>query len=490
MNFVKRNNSIRSLVLLIIFTLTSCEKVLEVEPEFQREGTQIFNTLEEYEFALTGAYALFRSVGYFGSGGQTTSSWGNLPDMMGTDLVRTAEDLANWQTQVNWTYTADENDIQVAWLAAYSVIAQANLVLRNIDRFASENPKRVNRIKGQALAIRGMVHFDLFRFWAESYDRNSTLMGIPFIESVNIDNKPVRLSVVQSYDKIFSDLETAEMLLTDVDKEPNTVSERAYIDALVVKALLARVNLYSKDYVNAEAYASEVINSVPLASRSVFPNIWVDASVSEVIWTVAFNLGEGSPSAGIHVSSSNRNRFKPSAALEATYDQINDVRFSSYFATRNLSGNPRRIVSKFYGRNAQPPIASDNIVNWKAIRTGEIYLIRAEARAMQVGKESLALADLNDLRNARISNYTPEALTGQDLIDAIALERRKELFGEGHQWFDLKRTTKTINRAVGDNHLDVTPLVLTPDRREWTWPIPTAEIIANENISAQQTDGY
>lgn len=478
--------------LSMLITCLACDSLLDVEPDFQKEGSKIFKTLEDYDFALTGAYALFRQIGYFGSGPQTTSSWGSLPDMMGTDLVRTSEDLANWQAQVDWISTADENDIQVAWLVAYNVIAQANLVLRNIEQFETANPKGVNRIKGQALAIRGMAHFDVFRYWAESYDRNSTAKGIPYIEKVDINHKPGRLTVAQSYDKIFADLQAAETMLEagNIDKAINTGTSRAYIDALVVKAILARVNLYAKDYVKAESYATEVINARALASSTAFPNIWRDASTAEVIWSVAFNLGEGNPSAGIHIASSNRNRFKPSAALEATYDQVNDVRFNSYFASRTLSGNSRRIVVKFYGRNAAPPTASDNLVNWKAIRTGEMYLIRAEARALQAGKELQALADLNALRAARISGYVDEVLAGQALLDAIALERRKELFAEGHQWFDLKRTTRTISRPAGDGHLTSTPLTLNSSKREWTWPIPSAEMVANETISTQQTEGY
>lgn len=478
--------------LSVLMTLGACQDVLEVEPPFNKEGSQIFKTIEDFDFVLTGAYAQFRSVGYFGSGGQTTSTWANLPDMMGTDLVRTAEDLGNWQTQVNWTYTADENDLEVAWSAAYYVVVQANLVLRSVDQFAATNAKAVNRIKGQALAIRAMVHFDLLRYWGESYDRNSTALGVPYVESVDQNLKPGRLTVAQTYDKIFADLQQAETLLGDVDRALNTASSRAYLDQTAVRALLARVNLYAKQYAAAETFATQVIDARPLATRAQFPAIWTDASQAEVIWSVAFNLGEGVPAAGVHISSTNRNRFRPSPALEATYDQANDIRFTSYFASRTLGTNTRRIITKWYGRNFAPPVASDNLVNWKAIRTGEVYLIRAEARAFQAGKEAAAMADLNALRAARISNYVAEDLSTDvpALRAAIALERRKELVGEGHQWFDIKRSTKTIARPAGDGHLGATPLNLAADKREWNWPIPTNELLANPTIATQQTTGY
>lgn len=150
---MKFNKIFTVCALTSVMMFTACSDVIEVEPIFQKDGAQIFTSLNDYQFSLTGAYASFRRVGYFGSGGQTTSTWANLPDMMGDNLVQTGEDLANWQPQTNWVFTTDENDIEVAWIAAYTVISQANLTLRGIDAFASVDAARVNRIKGQALAL-------------------------------------------------------------------------------------------------------------------------------------------------------------------------------------------------------------------------------------------------------------------------------------------------------------------------------------------------
>lgn len=477
-----------------VLMVTSCKKAIDVQPEFVKDGSQIFQTLNDYEFALTGAYALFRATGYFGTGAQTNSTWATLPDMMSDNLLQTGEDLGNWATQVNWTYATDENDIEVAWLAAYSVIAEANLVLRNIEQFSATEPKKVNRIKGQALAIRGMVHFDLLRFWGTDYARNAVGLGIPYVSAVDIEAMPSRLTVKESWDNIFKDMLEAETLLGDVDKAINTSASKAYIDLVAVRALLARMNLYAKDYAKAESYATIVINAVPLAAKTTFPSIWTDVSAAEVLWSVSYSSGEGSPSSGIHVASANRNRFSPSANLAAKFDQTNDVRFPVYFASRNTGSSApvlpyataaRKILNKFNTRGT----TLDNLVNWKALRTGEMYLIRAEARALQGStKEASGLADLNELRAARINGYTTVSVTGQELLDEIALERRKELLGEGHRWFDLKRTTRTLTRT--DPVLMSTKITLAPTAREWVWPIPQVEIDANQNIKTQQSPGY
>jgi hypothetical protein len=260
---------------------------------------------------------------------------------------------------------------------------------------------------------------------------------------------------------------------------------------------LARVNLYAKDYAKAESYATLVINARPLATRAQFAGIWTDATQTEVIWTVPFSAGEGSPSINIHIGSSNRNRYRPSSTIENLYDKVDDVRFPAYFATRatgagaaiipgaSTSATARRIVNKYIGRGGTNV---DNLVNWKALRTAEMYLIRAEARAMQGGAKTVgALEDLNTLRAARINNYVPEVLAGAALMDAINKERQKELFLEGHRWFDLKRTTRTITRTDCGTANTCT---LAPTSRTWVWPIPTGEIDANPNMAGQQSPGY
>ncbi|HVG13094.1 MAG TPA: RagB/SusD family nutrient uptake outer membrane protein [Flavisolibacter sp.] len=486
------------LLLMGAVAFTNCKKVIDIEPEFVKDGSKIFTTLGEYEFALTGAYALTRQTGYFGSGGQTTSSWANLPDMMGDDLVQTAEDLGNWTPQVNWVYSSEEGDIGVAWQAAYSVVGEANLVLRNIEQFSTANAQQVNRIKGQALAIRAMAHFDVLRYWGVDFDRNSTSLGIPYVTAVDIELKPSRLTVKETWDNIFKDLLEAETLLGDVDKAVNGATRTSF-DRTAVRGLLARAYLYAKEYGKADQYATTVITALPLASRTAFPALWNSTSQSEVVLEVAFsNPTEGNPSSGVHVASSNRNRFRPATPLTNLYNLDNDVRVPSYFASRatgnvtpprpflpfaGATANARKVVNKYITRGS----TNDNVVNWKVMRTGEMYLIRAEARAMLGGANTvLALADLNDLRAARVSGYVPVVLAGQPLIDAIMEERRKELFAEGHRWFDLKRTTRTINRT--DIAVTSTKTTLAPTAREWAWPIPQGEMDANPNMV--QNPGY
>lgn len=468
---------VKKILVLVLFavSITSCKKVLDTEPTHELDGSKRFKSIEDHEFALIGAYRLFRQGNYYGA---ASNAYVGLPDMMSDNLNETTESLGNYTTLTTWRYAEDEANIDATWQAAYRIISQANLVLRDIDDFTNEDEGAVNRIKSQALAIRAMVHFDILRYWVTNYDRNSTEPGIPYVTEFNYELKPSRGTVKGTYDMIEADLQLAKTLMSNLDRTINA-SGRALMDIHVVHAIMARMYLYSNELDSAVKYSTLVINDIPLASAANFPNIWTDASNAEVIWSVAFNSGEGRIGDNIYFVPNNRSSYRPNPTLVTLYNATNDVRFNSYFQTRSN----RRVLSKYLAKAAQIP-KPDGVVNFKAFRTGEMYLIRAEAYARMGGaNEALALADLNTLRAARIAGFVAGTETGQALIDAIALERRKELIGEGHRWFDLKRTTKTINRLNCTNFC-----TLAPDNRAWTWPIPLDEMNANPNM--EQNPGY
>jgi hypothetical protein len=464
---------------------SACDSVIDIEPEFVLDGSQRFNNLDDYESSLTGTYAQFRSTAYFGNASGPAGGFSTLPDMMSDNLTETGESLANFRQLVNFDYAADNDAVEGLWTAAYRIIAQANITLRGIDEFASENPGQYNRIKGQALAIRAYVHFDLLRYFGDNLALNSTTLGVPYKKEFNLDNI-ARPTVAETWQDIFADLNEAKTLLSDTDLTINpsaNFSLRANIDPITVDAILARAYLYSGQYAQAITAATTVIARVPLASKANFPAIWRDDNIgsSELIWSIPFNSGEGTPASNVYFASGNRSSFRPSAEVLGEYDQVNDIRYSAYFRTNNN----RIIVGKFLGKGS----LSDGIVNWKVIRVSEMYLIRAEAYTRVSGNELNALNDLNSLRAARITGYVPTVLSGQVLVDAIELERRKELFVEGHRFFDVKRTTRNLVRS--DCGTNFTTCSLLAGNRAWAWPIPIGEIIANDLINdSDQNPGY
>jgi hypothetical protein len=163
--------------------------------------------------------------------------------------------------------------------------------------------------------------------------------------------------------------------------------------------------------------------------------------------------------------------------------QNNDIRYNAYFST--VGGG--LALTKYKGKGT----ASDGNANFIVFRTGEMYLIRAEARSRSA-QEGPALTDLNTLRAARIVGYVNQTgLTGAALLAAIADERRRELVGEGHRFFDLKRTTRTLQRGSTCGNTALSPAgtcSLASTARQWALPIP--ETVRSANTNLIQNLGY
>ncbi len=466
--------------LLSVMLFVSCNKVLDTNPDYNIDGGEGLKTIEDHDFALVGAYRLFRSTNYYGSTDGSSNAFGLLPDLLGDNLVETDESLGNEQVFSRWTYTANEDQVESTWLDAYRIISQANIVLNGIEKYAADNQGAVNRIKGQALAIRAMVHFDLLRYWANNYERNSGDPGIPYINVYNYEAKPARGTVKQDYDNIEKDLLEARTLLQNVDKPINVTrgNTRAYMDATVVNAILARMYLYAGVYDKAIQSATSVINAIPLATITQFPNIWTDATNADVIWSYTFDAGQGGPGYHAYFPQPDASQYGPDPSLLALYDPNTDVRYDAYFG--DISG--RTVLIKYMAKEAQLS-KPDGTTNFKVFRTGEMYLIRAEAYARSTN-DLLGVGDLNTLRRARISGYVNVNLSGNALLTAIATERRKELAAEGHRFFDLKRSNRTIARVNCTSFC-----TLGASNRAWSWPIPQPEIDANPAI-LPQNPGY
>jgi len=474
-------------ILILLSVLNhSCKKTIDLDPSHSADGDLIFNKISDYEAALTGAYSRLLSVNYYGSTNGSNAYVG-LSEMMSDNFFETGESLGNYQNFSHWTYAADDANIEATWLAAYRVIQQCNLTLRNIDALAEGNEGAVNRIKAQAMALRAFVHFDILRYWGEDTERNSSLQGIPYVTMFDMEQLPSRPSVEKSYDAIIDDLMLSKSLMDNMDKPiqsstSTASSARAYIDKTVVDAILARVYNYSGVADSAIKYSTLVIAARPLASRENYPLVWQDATTAEVVWSVKFTPLNSGIGDNLYYVVGNRASYRPAANLTVSYDQANDIRYSSFFQLRSRRGVNRLVLSKYLAKQAQLA-TPDGIVDFKTIRVAEMYLIRAEAHYHN-GNEALALADLNTLRSARINGFVSLNESGQALLTAIMNERRKELVAEGHRWFDLKRTSRTVNRTTNCSVF----CLLESSAREWAWPIPQSEILANPNIS--QTTGY
>lgn len=479
---------------LTAFALGSCNKDLDLENPYGLTPSNAFTNLASFQSQLNGVYGAFASADYH-------NGYTMVTEIMADNCYETSESLVNFNQVHNWLFDAADRQrtyFQSMWVTPYNAILQANTIINNIDAFKSENEKRYNRILGQALAARAIAHFDLLKGYSSIGDRNSTALGVPIKTNATELSLPARNTIKEVYDAIYADLNRAITLLGDVDASINTSTNRGYIDIWGARSALAKVALYAKDYPTAITQATAVINQFPLATRAQFPGIWNDANAAEQIWNIQNNSGDpGSPlpSAEIMSFRANRNTFGVLPAFISTFDTTGfaatgvgrDIRFTSYFFLRNTSANGNRnwALSKFRGKGT----SADNLVNFKVFRVSEMYLIRAEANALS-NNAAAANTDLNALKTARIENWVSTTLSGQALIDEIAAERRRELCFEGHRWFDLKRTTRVVNRPMTNtgNANPNNQTSLPSSSHRWIWPIVEVETRANPNI--QQNPGY
>lgn len=463
------------------FLLFSCKKVIEVKETDSLAGDIALKTVKNNEQAIIGAYA------------GMNVEMGILFNGVMSDEVKKSE-FYNAATVHEWQFSTQDVTIRdqfTAFPLYYRIIDRVNRVLvalPNADSTAAGDNALRDKLKGEALFLRAFCHFELYRYYSGNYDPSG--LGMAFMETPSLEPRE-RITAGPYFQKINEDLVQAKALL------PATVTDVFRANRIAVAGLQARVALYVKDWQNAINFSTEYITALPLATMAQFPGIWTDANNVESAFklrrTTALGGRIGSLFRG---TSSNANNigivtWAPSDKLWNSYDQVNDIRFASYFKDEPIlaaAGRPSHLIAKYAGTGYGT--AAENVADAKVFRTAEMFLIRAEARAQNgsfTGANS-AESDVNTLRAARINGYAPVTFSSkQQAIDAIILERFKELAYEGHRFWDLKRENLAVQRLAIDAPV-ANATTLPAGNFRFTLPIPFSELQANPVI--QQNPGY
>lgn len=395
-------------------------------------------------------------------------------------MLPTENTVSNTVTY-RWMYNSSYGSVTSAWNEYYVAIDRANRVLEAVPNIPvnAASQSRLDQYHGEMLALRAYCHFELLRAYASSYDANG--MGVPYMKKHEL-SYPARATVQSNFADINADLQEAKNLISD------GFSDNTRITKTAISAIQARVALYAKDWSNAITYASEVISKEPLAPKNDFGKMWLDESDAEVVWQLARVPGDSQVGSAFFRQTGDIVLYAPAFKLINLFDRTNDIRFSTYITydqTRqdNSAGKKSAyLVRKYNGNNPLYP----GLTDIKLFRTGEMYLIRAEA---QVEKDNSAAGinaaskDLNDLRSARIFSYTSQTFTDkQSLIDAIYNERFKELAFEGHRFFDLKRRNLPVQRLPQDAINASGAIELAPTAAQYCFPISADEMSVNKNM--------
>jgi len=478
---MKLNKLILASSVAVALATSSCKKLIEIPETDLIAGDVALKTVTFAEQAIIGIYA---SMG---------TEMNILMNAVFADEVTRAE-FYNATTTHEWQYGAADVGLRDSYTAIapnYAIINRANVALVAIPKADStmvgDNVKR-GRLQGEALFLRAYAHFELFRYYCGNYDPNG--LGMVYMEKSTIEPAP-RIKMGEYFAKINADLAAARPLVAQNLNDIN----RANVAAVI--GLQARVALYMRNWAAAEAFATEFINLVPIASIANFPGIWTDVNTAEQAFrlvrtnTLGGRIGSLFRSTSASPANIGLVTWRPADKLWTAYNRTADVRASAYFRDEPLltaAGRGSRLIQKYAGTTYGTP--NENVANAKVLRTAEMYLIRAEARAEQ-GRFSGANgadADINTLRSNRITGFVPGTYTSAaQAITDIMLERYRELCYEGHRFFDLKRRGLPVQRTPADAP-SAAGTTLEANNFRFVMPIPLPEMVANPLM--QQNPGY
>ena len=463
---------------LMLMGVSCGEDFLDLQPPLEVANEAFLQTVDDFRAATLGAYDQMQLADYYGR------YFVLIPDIMGEDIKQNASaNRGKEWAEYNGAPTTNQNEHREFWGEIYEMINMTNLMINaEFEPPASVRAEYDDYI-GQAYALRALAHFDLVRLFAQTYTftADASHPGIPVVTEFNPEQLPGRNTVAEVYEQIISDFETAIPLLS------SDAANAGIMTAEAAEALLSRVYLYMGRYAEAEALATEVINSerFSLVPRDAYANQFLDGNSPEAIFEIIFNQVDnpGSDHVGGMYKASGYGDYLPSQQLFDLFEE-GDIRATLFIDDDDLDGiiyaNAEGEGKRVYKYPSEGSIiATDNV---PVIRLSEVYLIRAESRAEQ-GNFDGALADLNMIRErAGVGPIT--GLSGEALIDEILLERRRELFAEGHRVFDITRRGQNLVRT---DCTSPTCEVTFPDTN-FILPLPQEETDVNTNI--EQAPGY
>ncbi len=460
-------NKIFILLSLSAFSLLSCDK-LDNGPSDSIVPNNAFRNVGDINMGVLGAYEAI------------TSTIIEASAVVSDEVMLPKENTVSNTNLHKWTYNSSSGTVTAPWSEYYVVIDRVNHVLEALPNIVvnSSNQDALNQYHAELLALRAYSHFELLRAYASTYEK--TGLGVPYMKKRAL-SYPARETVESNFSDINDDLNTAKSLMA------TTFNNNIRITKHGISAIQARVALYEKNWSNAIKYSTEVINTMPLASKVDFNKIWKDASSSEIIWQLARQGEESRLGATFFRETGEIVLYAPSFKLISQFNTTDDIRFASYIkydqdrADNSAGAKSAYLVNKYIGGNSSSP----GLTNVKLFRTGEMYLIRAEAELEQNAAAGLtaANADLNTLRTARIDNYSNQTLSSkQAALDAIYLERFKELAFEGHRFYDLKRRNMPVQRLPQDLTDVITKTTLSNTEAQYCFPISANEMKVNKSM--------
>ncbi|NLR66844.1 RagB/SusD family nutrient uptake outer membrane protein [Chitinophaga varians] len=476
---MKPKSTIYYIAILTIITYTSCKKFLEIPAPVTSINTEnVYQYDNTAAAVVTGIYAqmMFND---FNSGGITSISF--LQELAADNLVladiNQAEFLNIWRNGLGPDYTSSRSTGNYM-TNLYPRIYTINAALDGINKSQSLTMQVKNRLLGELYFLRAFYYFYLVNIFGD----------IPIVLTTDYTTNSVisRSPSSAVYKQILSDLQSSKSLLDDnyVDGTILTsTTERIRPNRSAALGMLSRVQLYMKNFSEAEAAATEVINKQSTYSLIGLDSVFKKNS-KETIWALqptktGFNTDEANTFILTSAPGPGSSRIVYASPSLVNSFERDDKRLSKWMGNIASGTQNFPFFAKYKALANSGSITEYCIV----LRLSELYLIRSEAR-MELNNISGSLEDLNIIRSrAGLPTFTTS--TKQALRTAIFHERRVELFEEwGHRWFDLTRSG-TMDESMQNAEMYKGGVWAS---YKSFYPIPNSEILRDKNLT--QNPGY
>ena len=525
---IKNNIKIGFAAMAIAFGMTSCNDWLDVEMEDSIMENSLFSNDEGYLSNLNGVYA------------KMNENYGFRLTMGGIDAMAQYYNVSRNQNSAfynyaNFNFDELEDVSNSIWTTQYSMIANLNTLLEHANADGTLSAKYAPYVKGEALALRAFLHFDLMRLYGPIYSTaTENDKAIPYQDTSSKDIQPI-LPAKDVMAKIIRDLkEASELLKNDRVRtdgvvntaaenlsEPTTLRYRQFrMNYYAVQALLARAYMWIGDKTNAAAVAKSLIDEND--EKKVFPwtpkaQVTTDTNPDKLFSTeVMFSMYNTSRANyfngyfNTNVSSAsgltmmiypieeldwNTWEYVITGYLKRTdmmYDEENDLRKQYMWSEGEMkttddygvSTTSQAIFFSKYAPLTNTANPSDNARCFQymipLVRMSELYLILAEC---EIADHEASIGYVNKIRaNRNCPNITLAGTESDAAIKQyITNEFMREFVGEGQLYFYYKRNAMQSVLSDGEVGYDSSYTKQefknrTMDLSNYTWPLPPDEV--------------
>ena len=478
---MKKRKSYLLLYVVLTLVCSACEGWLTVEPETAITGEKLYTTNEGVKEGLNGLYLNMRGL-YYPEGRLGGASV--LESMACTHTFAEGTPGYRWAGHY-YNDLSGDSDIAMIFVGLYNIITNANSLILGTETNKNKLKDEVYNIgRGEALAIRALVHLDLIRlFGPVPSNVDMSEKYLPYVR-VN-DIKDYEYNTFEEYmTYLLADLDEAEALLEKSDIvvtgtfEETEVSSASWsfrknhINYYGVLGLQARARLWKGEVEGALRYARLVKEAKNGDGTAKVRLMTPDDNTTEGLWNNKttdltcysehlcgvkcdnYDYTQGTAWLARNVSILNYSDTFFEDLFAGNAEDMRYQWFWAYYYNRfGTSGYYCRKYLNFYN-------SSTSQKNFPIVRLAEMYLIIAENAPLEE-----ANIIYEEYCKARNLTYVP--LTESDREERILLEFIREFTGEGQNFYTYKRYN-TKNMLFG---------VRECTEEQYQLPLPESELL-------------